>query len=332
MAPKKVTPIRQQYLDIKKNYPDAILFFRLGDFYETFDDDAETTSRELDIVLTSRNVAKGQRIPMAGIPYHAADNYISRLIEKGYHVAICEQVGEQPKKGLFPREVIRMVTPGTVIDPGLIKNEKNNYLVSISIDDQYSSLAFMDVSTGELGISYFEDQDAHNRLKAEISRLHPSEILMAESLSIPLNNQYHITNIPDWKFEVGRCEQIIKTQFKAASLEGFGLKNKFAAISALGVILGYIKESDPQALNLFKDLNYYSIDDHMVLDEATRRNLELCETILKSNESGSLLSVIDKTTTPMGKRMIRRWINQPLIHSMPSINAWMLLSSSLRME
>lgn len=315
MAPQKVTPIRQQYLDIKKDYPDAILFFRLGDFYETFDDDAETTSRELDIVLTSRNVAKGQRIPMAGIPYHAADNYISRLIEKGYHVAICEQIGKQPKKGLFPREVIRLVTPGTIIEPGLIKNEKNNYLVSICIDERYTSLAFLDISTGELGISYFEDQDTKNRLKAEVSRLHPSEILIPEGLTILLNNHYHVTSIPDWKFEVGRCEQIVKTQFKTASLDGFGLKNKTAAISALGAILGYIKESDPQALTLFKDINIYSIEDHMVLDEPTRRNLELSETILTASESGSLLGVIDKTTTPMGKRMVRRWINKPLIHS-----------------
>lgn len=315
MSPLKVTPIRQQYLDIKKDYPDAIVFFRLGDFYETFDNDAETTSRELDIVLTSRNVAKGQRVPMAGIPYHAADNYISRLIEKGYHVAICEQIGEQPKKGLFPREVIRLVTPGTVIEPGLIKNEKNNYLVAINIDEQYTSLAFLDISTGELGISYFKDQASQNRLKAEISRLNPSEILIPESFSISLNNHYHITTIPDWKSEIGRCEQIVKTQFKVASLDGFGIQDKPAAISALGVILGYVKDSDPQALTLFKELNIYSIDEHMVLDEPTRRNLELSETLLGESASGSLLGVIDKTTTPMGKRMIRRWINQPLIHA-----------------
>ena len=315
MPSKKVTPIRQQYLDIKKNYPDAILFFRLGDFYETFDEDAETTSRELDIVLTGRNVAKGQKVPMAGIPYHAADNYISRLIEKGYHVAICEQIGEQPQKGLFPREVVRLVTPGTIIEPGLIKNEKNNYLVSISIQDKNTGLAFVDISTGEMGISHFKDPEPHNRLNAEISRLHPSEILLSETTSISLTNNYHITRLPDWKFENGRCEQIVKNQFKVASLDGFGLKNKPAAIAAIGAILSYIKESDAQALALFNDLNFYSIEDHMVLDESTRRNLELTETILKSSESGSLLGVIDKTVTPMGKRMIRRWINQPLIHS-----------------
>ena len=313
MPAMNATPIRQQYLDIKKNYPDAILFFRLGDFYETFDEDAEIASRELDLVLTGRNVAKGQKVPMAGIPFHAADNYISRLIEKGYHVAICEQIGEQPQKGLFPREVIRLVTPGTVIEPGLIKSEKNNYLVSIFFQDKATGLSFLDISTGEIGISCFEDQEFHNRLYAEISRLRPSEIILPESLKLNLSGSYHLTPLPEWKFEVGRAEQILKTQFKVASLDGFGLKNKPAAIAALGAILGYVKESDPQALALFTELNFYAIEDHMVLDESTRRNLELTETILKSIETGSLLDVIDKTRTPMGKRMIRRWVNQPLI-------------------
>jgi len=315
MSAKNATPIRQQYLDIKKNYPDAILFFRLGDFYETFDEDAEITSRELDIVLTGRNVAKGQKIPMAGIPYHAADNYISRLIEKGYHVAICEQIGEQPKKGIFPREVIRLVTPGTVIEPGLIKNEKNNYLVALFLHESTAGLAFLDISTGEIGVSHFNDNEFHNRLNAEISRLHPSEILLPESVHLPFAEQYHLTSLPDWKFELGRSEQLLKNQFHVASLDGFGLKNKPAAVAALGAILGYVKESDPQALALFTDLNFYAIDDHMVLDEATRRNLELTETILKVSEAGSLLGVMDKTRTPMGKRMIRRWVNQPLIHA-----------------
>jgi DNA mismatch repair protein MutS len=190
---------------------------------------------------------------MAGIPYHAADNYISRLIEKGYHVAICEQIGEQPKKGIFPREVIRLVTPGTVIEPGLIKNEKNNYLVSLFLQDSTAGLAFLDISTGEIGVSYFTDNEFHNRLNAEISRLHPSEILLPESLHLPFTEQFHVTALPDWKFELGRSEQLLKTQFHVASLDGFGLKNKPAAVAALGAILGYVKESDPQALALFID-------------------------------------------------------------------------------
>jgi len=313
MPSTNATPIRQQYLDIKKQYPHAILFFRLGDFYETFDEDAEITSRELDLVLTSRNVAKGKRIPMAGIPYHAADNYISRLIEKGYHIAVCEQVGEQPRKGLFPREVIRVVTPGTVVEPGLLKNEVNNYLVSISILDGKTSLSCMDVSTGELNLSHFTDSELHHRLQAEISRLRPSEILLPENLKFPFLDSYHVTLLPEWKFEIGRCEQIIKSQFKVSVLDGFGLKDKPAAIAALGAILSYVKETDSQSLALFSEINFYSIENHMILDNATRRNLELTETILKSNPAGSLLGIIDRTITPMGKRMLRRWINQPLI-------------------
>ena len=147
-----VTPIRQQYLDIKKQYPEAIVFFRLGDFYETFDHDAQITSRELDIVLTSRNVAKGQRVPMAGIPYHAAEIYLARLIDKGYHVAICEQVGEQPAKGIFPREVVRVVTPGTVIEPGLLHSNRNNYLAAARVEDGQLSVAYADITTGEFAV------------------------------------------------------------------------------------------------------------------------------------------------------------------------------------
>ena len=157
--PEDITPIRQQYLEIKRQHPDSILFFRLGDFYETFDEDAETTSRELDIVLTSRNVAKGKRIPMAGIPYHAVENYLSRLIEKGYHVAICEQMGDQPVKGLFPREVTRIVTPGTIIEPGLLKSEHNNYLAAISLVDGQAGIAYVDITTGEFAACQFEGMD-----------------------------------------------------------------------------------------------------------------------------------------------------------------------------
>src|SRR3990170_2063364 len=149
MPTEDVTPIRQQYLEIKRDYPDTIVFFRLGDFYETFDEDAETTSRELDIVLTSRNVAKGMRIPMAGIPYHAVENYLARLIERGYHVAICEQVGDQPAKGLFPRKVVRVVTPGTIVEPGLLPSDANNYLVSVFIFDDRAGIAYVDITTGE---------------------------------------------------------------------------------------------------------------------------------------------------------------------------------------
>ena len=313
MSSENITPIRKQYLEIKKEFPDAIVFFRLGDFYETFDQDAEVTSKELDIVLTSRNVAKGQRIPMAGIPFHAADSYISKLINKGFHIAICEQIGNQPQNGLFPRKVVRVVTPGTLIESGLIKNEINNYLVSIVTDSNKAGFAYLDMSTGEFSVTEIPLDNSFNKLNAEISRLHPSEIILPESSALLIDNKYFITRLPDWKYEIGRCEQFLLNHFKVSSINGFGLENKPFAISASGSILNYVKESEPASLNLFNDLKVYSLEDFMILDDSTRRNLELTETIRGGNEKGSLLQIIDKTTTPMGKRLIRNWINQPLI-------------------
>ena len=313
MFPENITPIRKQYLEIKKQYPNTILFFRLGDFYETFDKDAETTSKVLDIVLTSRSVAKGQRIPMAGIPYHAAENYIGRLIEQGYHVAICEQVGEQPKQGLFPRKVVRIITPGTLIEPGLLKNEKNNYLLSILRNDEKAGISYIDISTGEFFSTEFEGADCEQMIRSEISRLHPAEILLPESQNSIKLNSFHISLWPDWRFEFNRCNETLLNHFKIASLDGFGFRGKPMAMQTAGAILQYLDSTDQNTLRLIKRLSFYSIDDFMVLDSATRHNLELTETIRHLNEEGSLLSVIDNTVTPMGKRLIHQWIHKPLI-------------------
>lgn len=314
MATIKTTPIRTQYLNIKKNYPEAILFFRLGDFYETFDEDAKTTSKELNIVLTSRKVSKGQRIPMAGIPYHAADNYISKLINKGYHVAICEQIGEQPQKGLFPREVIRVVTPGTLIEPGMLKTEQNNFLLSVYQSENIVGLAYLDVSTGDSGVTEFSDNSIHNKLHAEISRISPAEIIHPESLLIEQQIHSHLTKLPDWKFEYSRCDQLIKQTYGISFLDGLGLRDKPIAVCALGGLLDYLNTTDSSIIDAHKNPYLYSIEDFMVLDMATRRNLELTKTLRGTNGTGSLLSVIDKTVTPMGKRRIFQWINQPLIN------------------
>jgi len=315
----KITPVRIQYLNIKRKFPNAILFFRLGDFYETFDDDAEITSRELDIVLTSRNVSKNQRVPMAGIPFHAADNYISKLIDKGYHVAICEQIGQQPQKGLFPREVIRVVTPGTVIKHGLIKSDKNNFLLSIFRSENQIGLAFLDISTGDSGVTEFSDDSNLNKLHAEISRINPAEIIYPESLSFTSYNDFHVTTLPDWKFEFRKCDHIIKQVFGITVLDGFGLRDKPYAVSALGGLLNYLQETDSSIVDSIRNPNTYSINDFMILDQSTRRNLELTETLRGTDENGSLLSIIDRTITPMGKRQIYRWINQPLTNA-ESIN------------
>jgi len=269
MSTDDVTPIRQQYLDIKRQYPDAILFFRLGDFYETFDQDAETTSRELDIVLTSRNVAKGMRIPMAGIPYHAVENYLARLIEKGYHVAICEQVGDQPTRGLFPRKVVRVVTPGTVIEPGLLKSDRNNYLAALVFAENRCGVAYADITTGEFSAAEFEGEDIHGLMRAETLRLNPAEILLPESSPAVDGVSIHFTRWPDWRFESGRCSEALLKQFAAASLDGFGLRGFNLAVRAAGAIVQYLAQTQPSALNLLTSISTYAITEFMTLDAAT---------------------------------------------------------------
>jgi DNA mismatch repair protein MutS len=312
--PDDVTPIRQQYLDIKKQYPDAIVFFRLGDFYETFDNDAQITSRELDIVLTSRNVAKGQRIPMAGIPYHAAENYLSRLIDKGYHVAICEQMGDQPARGLFPREVVRVVTPGTIIEPGLLKSNENNFLVAARIDGNRFSVAYADITTGEFAVTEIESVDPLADLRSELVRLNPAEILVPESLKLNGAFAGHITLLPEWRFETGRCRETLLHKMEVSTLEGFGLESLPLATQTSGVIIQYLEQTQPAAISMLKGLSTYNTSEFMVLDAATRRNLELTETIRRGETQGSLLSILDRTITPMGHRCIRQWVSKPLLN------------------
>jgi DNA mismatch repair protein MutS len=305
-----VTPIRQQYLDIKREYPDTILFFRLGDFYETFDEDAEITARELDIVLTSRPIGGGARAPLAGIPYHAVENYLARLIEKGYHVAICEQVGEQPTKGIFPRKVVRVVTPGTVTEPGLLPGDANNYLASVVLDStlKTASVSHTDVTTGEFAVTELPLE----ALRAELTRLHPAEILYPDNQTLPDGISGHLTALPAWKFEPGKCNETLLAQFKSSTLVGFGLKDHSLQVRAAGAIVQYLKETQPDALNLLTSLRSYSLNEFMTLDASTRRNLELEET-LRGERKGSLLGTLDFSITPMGKRLMHQWVSQPLL-------------------
>ncbi len=309
MSSDDVTPIRQQYLEIKRDYPNAILFFRLGDFYETFDEDAEITARELDIVLTSRPIGKGLRAPLAGIPYHAVENYLSRLIEKGYHVAICEQVGDQPTRGIFPRKVVRVVTPGTVVEPGLLPGDTNNYLAAILRDEGRAGVAYADITTGEFAAAELPTES----LGAELTRLHPAEILLPDDLQMDDDLPGHATPWPAWRFEPGKCEETLLAHFAASTLDGFGLKGQSLAIRAAGAMVQYLRETQPDALKLLTGLRTYSLNDFMTLDAATRRNLELDQT-LQGERKGSLLGSLDYTVTPMGKRLIHQWINQPLLH------------------
>ena len=308
-----ITPLRQQYLDIKKQYPETIVFFRLGDFYETFDDDAKATSEALDIVLTSRPVAKGVRVPMAGIPFHAVDNYIGRLIEKGYHVAICEQVGDQPDKGLFPREVVRVVTPGTVVEPNLLPSGRNNYLACIFTQQNSAGLAYVDVSTGEFSATELTDQDVFVQLRAELKRLSPAEVLISDAVTLPDDIQGSQTVIPNWYFEPGRAQELIKSRFKVSSLDGLGLKSMPLTVRAIGALLKYLQETQKGLSEVQFSFSTYSLNDFMVLDAETRRNLELTETLRDNKPEGSLLGVLDRTKTPMGKRLLRAWVKKPLL-------------------
>ncbi len=307
----KTAPIRSQYLKIKRSYPQAIVFFRLGDFYETFDDDARLVSSELEIMLTSREMGKGQRYPMAGIPYHALDNYMARLINKGYKVAICEQTSE-PKagKGIVDREVVRVVTPGTVIEPNLLELKTNNYLASVVIEGEEAGIAYIDITTSEFATTQIPAENA----PLELERLHPSEVLIPRSAQMPQSwFQAPATQLDDEWFELDTARQTLLDTLGAVSLEGYGCAHLPLAIRAAGAILEYLGQTQKGALGQINSLATYSTESFMTLDAQTRRNLELFQSSRLGLTSGSLLSVIDLTRTPMGGRLLKRWLGQPLL-------------------
>ncbi|MBE7554018.1 MAG: DNA mismatch repair protein MutS [Anaerolineales bacterium] len=309
------TPVRQQYLSVKKQYPDAIVFFRLGDFYETFDEDARTVAQALDIVLTSRNVAQGQRVPMAGVPYHAVESYLARLIRAGFKVAICEQLGNEPIKGLVPREVIRVVTPGTVVEANLLTAKENNYLAAVIIQGERAGLAFVDITTGEFAATQLQGHDLARLVLNEITRLKPAEIIAPDPAGLepfePLSTPRSLYD--EWRFESSHAQQVLQRHFEVATLDGFGLGGKPLAVQAAGAVIQYVADTQKQALAHITRFSAYSTDAFMALDAATRRNLELTETIRTGSTQGALLGVLDKTITPMGGRLLRTWLHQPLL-------------------
>lgn len=320
---QQVTPLRQQYLDVKRQYPDCILFFRLGDFYETFDNDAEIAARELDLVLTGRPVSKTERVPMAGVPHHALESYVSRLIEKGYHVAICEQVTEPNGRGLVEREVTRVITPGTVIEPELLSEKKQNYLMAImpvgtpeTRQWTKAGIAYVDISTGEFAATQLEGDNAAVLVVEELARLAPSEVLMPQTWAekgVSFPQGVHLTPIADWKFEFGGAEQNLMQHFRVRALDGFGLREMPLGIMAAGAVLQYLRETQKNNLGQITTIRAYSTASFMVLDQFTRRNLELTETIRSRKMQGSVLGVLDRTITAMGARLLRTWISQPLL-------------------
>jgi len=305
------TPIRQQYLRIKRRYPEAIVLFRLGDFYETFDEDARIASRELEIVLTSREMGKGNKVPLAGIPYHALDNYLARLIGRGYKVAICEQVTRPGEtKGLVEREVVRLVTPGTVVEPSLLDSKTNNYLVSVVPGEGEVGLAFVDITTSEFATT----QLTVERAVTELERLNPPEIIAAGDADLSaLGVADPVTRQDNYWFDLEVARQTLLDHFGVATLEGYGCAHMPLAVRAAGAIIHYVEETQKGVLRQLTGLTTYSTESYMALDIQTQRNLEIFQSSRSGTAGSSLLSVIDRTRTAMGGRLLRRWLGQPLL-------------------
>ncbi len=312
------TPLMRQYNEIKKRHPGSILFFRMGDFYEMFGDDAVVASKALEITLTTRNKNQDGKIPLCGVPYHAADNYIAKLIKKGFKVAVCEQV-EDPRsaKGIVKREVIRVITPGTLLEDNLLSATENNFLMAISAVKRKVGLAFMDISTGEFFVSEVPEEDA-DRLMNEIDRIDPKEILLpkggtAKGPLAEVGRRYkdRVNLADDWSFDPEGGRQKLLDHFGVASLEGFGIEDMDAGVAAAGAAFGYLSETQGQALGNITRARAYNSSSYMVLDESTKRNLEIIESV--SGREGTLLARLDETVTSMGGRRLKSWLMHPLL-------------------
>ncbi|WFR54764.1 DNA mismatch repair protein MutS [Anaerocolumna sp. AGMB13025] len=315
----ELTPMMQQYMEIKNQYKDCILFYRLGDFYEMFFEDALTCTKELEITLTGKNYGQEERAPMCGVPYHAVESYLSKLISKGYRVAICEQV-EDPKaaKGIVRREVIRIVTPGTNLNPQALDESKNNYLMGIVHTTNAYGIATVDVTTGDF---YVTEVDNDRKLLDEINKFNPTEIICNSTFMVSgvdiedLRNrmQISVSDLEPWYFDDDLCMNSLKSHFSVSSLAGLGLKDYTIGVIAAGAIMQYLYETQKNSLTHLTRLTPYITSKFMLLDSSTRRNLELVETLREKQKRGSLLWVLDKTKTAMGARLLRSYVEQPLI-------------------
>ena len=315
-----VTPVRRQYLAIKNAYPDALVLFRLGDFYEAFDDDARVASRELEITLTSRSMGKGLKIPMAGVPAHALESYLVRLIKKGYKVAICEQLSDPAtSKGLLERDVVRVVTPGTVLETALLDQNTNNYLVAVVQEGPLVGLAYVDASTGEFAVT----QTTPEKVQLELSRLDPAEILVPSPEQSPeetrlssltgTENVYNFTELEPAAFDYSLARDALLNHYGILSLESFGCNDLPLAVRAAGGIIHYLGHTYKTAAARLSPLSVYSLSEFMVLDDQTRGNLELFRAGRQQSQRLSLLDTLDLTRTSMGGRLMRRWLGQPLL-------------------
>lgn len=312
----------KQYFEIKNNYKDYILFYRLGDFYEMFFDDAITVSKAIEITLTARNCGLEEKAPLCGVPYHSAENYLAKLVEKGFKVAVCEQV-EDPKtaKGIVKRDVVRIVTPGTVIEPGMLDENNNNYILSLYNREDYGyGLAYADITTGELKATSFDKHTSIQKVTDELLKINPAEIIMLEN-SLHNDIMSTIDSLPKVSlsyrgkdaFHETYAEAQVKEFFNIYAIDSIGLEKSSSELNAAGALIDYIKETQKVDLQHFDRLELYHHEHYMILDKFTRKNLELTETIRGKDKKGSLLWILDKTCTSMGSRTMKKWIEQPLL-------------------
>lgn len=320
MAAPKLSPMMQQYMDIKSSYQDCILFFRLGDFYEMFFDDAKTASRELELTLTGKQCGMEERAPMCGVPFHSSDTYIARLVEKGYKVAICEQT-EDPAavKGIVKREVVQIVTPGTVISSSMLRENENNYIASIYADDDSTGLSYCDISTGEIYLTDIRGIGRRENLLNELVKIDASEVILDENTfsAVDAEDMKPVTEayfnvIGEEFYRQDAARDAILRQFNITALLGIGVEEGSASEAALGALLLYLIETQKNDLSHIAELTTYSLGQHMSLDKSTIKNLELTETLFEKKLKGSLLGVLDKTHTAMGSRKLKQWLKEPL--------------------
>lgn len=314
-----ITPMMQQYLEIKENYKDCILFFRLGDFYEMFFEDALVASKAMEITLTGKSCGLEERAPMCGVPYHACDVYIAKLVEKGFKVAICEQMEDASGKGIVRREVIKIITPGTVVSQAMLEERENNYLACVFLDENGSGMAYCDISTGEIAATEWPYEAGREGVANELVKKKPREILtniavedsaFLTALQTELGSFFTVRPEQDYREE--DAENRILRQFGVASGKGIGLDDKPMATRALGALLAYLFETQKQNLAHLTALSVYDTGNRMDLDKSTIKNLELTETLFEKKVQGSLLGVLDKTHTAMGSRQMKRWLREPL--------------------
>ncbi len=316
----KLSPMMEQYMTIKEEYKDCILFFRLGDFYEMFFEDAKTASKELELTLTGKSCGQDERAPMCGVPFHAAENYVAKLVDKGYKVAICEQVEDPAQaKGIVKREVIRVVTPGTITSQSILSEKENNYLAAVYASQEAFAVAYCDISTGELYLTEYAGENLYATMLNELVKIKAKEIILREDFEslypldeIKLLTDAYISLQSEGFFSERGAEQAIKAQFKTFSYSGLGLDSRPYGALALGALLNYLLETQKQNLKHITYVNNYEIGNHMALDKATIRNLELTETLYDKRTQGSLLGILDKTHTAMGSRKMRQWLREPL--------------------